>query len=110
MYLELYRKLKEVIERTDVEGLRLLAWQELKRDGVLQGTKDDIGLMMNEMRDIMRIRFEQAVKESVGSVTLREIRKKCAENLQSWMSQKWANEYVSKTAEELEYMDLGVAG
>lgn len=93
-----------------MEGLRLLAWKELKKDGVLQGTKDDIELMMCEMRDIMKLRMEQAIKEAAGAAVLRHIRKMAGQDLQKWMSQKWANEYVSKTAEDLEYMDLGVAG
>lgn len=87
-----------------------MAWQNLKKDNILQGTKDDIEFMMQEMKDIMSMRMEQAIKESAGSATLRVIRQRIGDGLQTWMSQRWANEYVSTMSDELEHVDLGVSG
>lgn len=110
MSTELFGKLSQLVDGVDVEGLRLLAWHELKRDGVLTGDKTDIELMMREMKEIMRIRFEEAITKQVGQMVLRQIRKNAGAGLLEWVMKKHAEAYISAMASDLEHVDLGVAG
>lgn len=110
MSTEMCEKLTKLVGQMDVEGLRQLAYQELKRDGLLIGDQDDVSRMMDEMKDIMRLRFEEDMVKRCGDIVMRQIRKNLGEGLLTWVMKKHAEAYVSAMADDIEHVELGVAG
>lgn len=108
MYEELSDKLADLVNQTDVDGLRLLAWQELKRDGLITGGLCDVELMMDQMKEIMALRFEEAVAKRAGEIVMRQVRKLIGTDLKAWVAQKNAMEYVNSQVGE--DFDLGCGG
>ena len=108
MYPEVAEKLASLVNQTDIDGLRLLAWQELKRDGLVTGGLCDVEMMMEQMKEIMALRFEESVTKRAGEIVMRQIRKNIGENLKMWVAQKNAIEYLDGQVGE--DFDLGCSG
>ena len=100
-------QIEKVLQEIPYDKIREESFVGLAEDGILRGVGEDIHYMMMDQNDQFQLRYMRYVKAKCWDIIYRRIRKVFGHGIKEWTQKRFFEEAMK---EELESIDLGVAG